>query len=566
MARGPFAEALAQEWNCEFQAADGIWRTAGGRANFTYSDGAAVEARLLDFVRSVSDRSVLSMELRKGIVDWPSRYYLSPVRANLLRPLAHAFQGRRILEIGAGCGALTRFLAESGGSVLALEGSPARARIAAARCAGMDQVSVLAAPLQEFQGEACFDIVTLIGVLEYARIFFGPAEDGIDPVDAMLARARRLLRPGGCLIVGIENQLGLKYFAGCREDHVALPMFGIDDQYEDDGVVTFGRKELGARLSGAGLQAQTWLYPFPDYKLPTCVLTEAGIRGAGGSDLSPLMRGSVVADPQAAPRFGFSLEQGWGTVFRNGLAGDLANSFLVVASQEAHEVVQEDSLGWHYAVDRLPAYAKSVEFSLDATGVRIRPRALASTAPTSAGISWNPAEEPFRGGQPWQVSLFRRLNWPGWKDETVVAWARRWIDELSIAAGIDGLQLATRIDGRWLDAVPRNLMVGSGAGSEFIDLEWGLAGGIELGHLLYRGVVLSLMAVSSVAAPADRDDLVVMNLFRKILGAYGFQPKDDEVEAWHLREREFQQSVTGAGHWLDFDSVRHYRLTVREGI
>ena len=36
----------------------------------------------------------------------------------------------------------------------------------------------------------------------------------------MLQRVRSLLKPEGKLIVAIENQLGLKYFAGAPEDHL----------------------------------------------------------------------------------------------------------------------------------------------------------------------------------------------------------------------------------------------------------------------------------------------------------------------------------------------------------
>lgn len=97
-------------WGYQPEAGTGCWVAAGRESEFGYSDGAAVEARLLAWVRAVADRRVLSEELRAGITDWPSRYHLSPLRANLLRPLAGWLTGRTVLEIGAGCGALTRYL------------------------------------------------------------------------------------------------------------------------------------------------------------------------------------------------------------------------------------------------------------------------------------------------------------------------------------------------------------------------------------------------------------------------------------------------------------------------
>ena len=44
-----------------------------------------------------------------------------------------------------------------------------------------------------------------------------------------------------------------------------MPMYGIEDHYDADGIVTFGRDELAARLATAGLTCQQWWYPFPDY-------------------------------------------------------------------------------------------------------------------------------------------------------------------------------------------------------------------------------------------------------------------------------------------------------------
>src|ERR1035441_1782888 len=78
-----------------------------------YSDGFEVEQRLYDVVRSAGDRSSLSVELSAAICDWPSEYHLSRSRHCLLRPLAIQ-PGDNVLELGCGCGAITRYLGEIG--------------------------------------------------------------------------------------------------------------------------------------------------------------------------------------------------------------------------------------------------------------------------------------------------------------------------------------------------------------------------------------------------------------------------------------------------------------------
>lgn len=88
-----------------------------------YSDGDAAEQRLARIVGSANDLSTFSSELRNQCLDWLTIYHLSSQRGNVLRPFERQLKGR-VLEIGAGCGAISRFLGENGGQILALEGSP----------------------------------------------------------------------------------------------------------------------------------------------------------------------------------------------------------------------------------------------------------------------------------------------------------------------------------------------------------------------------------------------------------------------------------------------------------
>lgn len=541
--------------------ASGCWLPAAGAPSFAYTDGAEVEQRLFEIVRCAQDRSVLSEELRAAITDWPSRYHLSPRRANLLRPIEAALKGRQVLEVGAGCGAISRYLGECGADVLALEGSLARAKVAAARCRDLDNVKVLVEGFDAFPVVPEFDVVCLIGVLEYARVFF-PAQGG-DAVDAMLAHAVKFLRPGGRLVLAIENQLGLKYFAGYREDHVGQAMFGIEDLYAPDGVVTFGRQELARRLHAAGFAGLEWLYPFPDYKLPVSVLTESGA-ACTEPDLAPILSGSVVADPQEAEYFRFSLEQAWQTVQRNGLAGELANSFLVLASTGAGPASSEAVLAYHYACERRRAFNKAVHIIAEADGVKVRSLLLDASAPQPGeSLRLRLGNASFTRGAHWQAELFHCLNRPGWRVEEVAHWARFWLDAVVARAGFapGSRDLAASIPGEMIDAVPRNLILGEN-GPTFIDLEWVLEREVELGHLLFRGLVSSLLSISSVARPAPDTPLDLLALFVAVARGAGLEYPDARLAEDFAREAEFQTLAAGSC-WAGIDALARYRLPVR---
>jgi 2-polyprenyl-3-methyl-5-hydroxy-6-metoxy-1,4-benzoquinol methylase len=198
-----------------------IW-IRSGYSGIAYSDGDEVEQRISSIISHASDLTIFSAELRQHCTDWASLYHLSGMRANILRPLKHILSGD-VLEVGAGCGAITRYLGECAANVLALEGSPRRAVVARSRTRDLENVTVLAEKFEQFEAKKKFDVITLIGVLEYANLF----TTGEDPALSMLERVRSLLKPKGKLIIAIENQLGLKYFAGAPEDHLGQPMYGI---------------------------------------------------------------------------------------------------------------------------------------------------------------------------------------------------------------------------------------------------------------------------------------------------------------------------------------------------
>ena len=545
-------------------AASGCWTPRGGAISFSYSDGAEIELRLLEIVQGADDRSVLSEQLRNAISDWPSRYHLSARRANLLRPLEHLFRGQKVLEVGAGCGAISRFLGECGASVVAVEGSAARAAVAAARCRDLDSVSVVVDTFDRLPVEPTFDVVCLIGVLEYARLYF-PAHDG-DAVDAMLAHAVRYLRPGGRLVLAIENQLGLKYFAGYREDHVAQPMFGIEDLYASNGVVTFGKAELATRLHRAGLAELEWLYPFPDYKLPVSVLTERALSAHGNIDLSPLLSASVVADPQVPDDFGFSLEQAWRPVFRNRLAGELSNSFLLVASSGGDVAVPENALAYHYAAERRRGFTKSTSVVLENGSARVRSLPLAPmvTPYPDVSVTLQFEASSFIEGQHWQMAFYECVNRPGWRVGELAAWTEVWLTALLKRGG----QLASRRDkdlmlsGELIDAVPRNLIV-NGSETCFFDLEWVAKHDLPLGYLLFRGIVLSLLGIGSVAVPTAGTPLRLFDLFLAVADSLKMPLTREDVQAYFSRESVFQEDVNACA-WVSFDALDAYAMPTRK--
>jgi SAM-dependent methyltransferase len=375
-------------WGYAFDPDSRVWRRPEDAATgFAYSDGDETEQRVAAIVAGATDRSVFSGELQAGITDWPSRYHLTSRRANLLRPFLPSMKAP-VLEVGAGMGAVTRSIGESGLETIAVEGSFRRAAIAADRCRDLPQVSVVADTFQAFPNEGEFGSIVLVGVLEYARVHFGGA-DGVDAVDAMLASIERLLAPEGSLYLAIENQLGLKYLAGYSEDHLGEPMIGVEDRYKPGGVVTFGRHELSERLSAAGLPAQEWWYPMPDYKMPISVVSERAV--GSPLDVGVFAANAVAADAQRPPSTTFDLPLAWRTVGRNLLAGELGNSFLVKASR--HPAGYGEEIAWHFDTDTTRSHASATSYTFTVSDVRAARFSFERDGRMSPGEEWIVTDE-----------------------------------------------------------------------------------------------------------------------------------------------------------------------------
>ncbi|OWY61370.1 hypothetical protein B7486_64140, partial [cyanobacterium TDX16] len=291
-------------------------------------------------------------------VDWPTRYHLSALRGNLVQPLRFG-PGMRVLEVGAGSGAVTRAVAETGAQVTALEGNIDRARAIAVRCSGLDDVEVVCGSIVDFEDPDGYDVVLCVGVLEYSGA-------GLPSTEAEAAAARNLaamrghLKPDGLLALAIENRLGLKYLLGYGEDHHDEPYVGVEG-YGGRSVRTWGKAQLAQMLADHGLPQQRWLFPFPDYKLPRVVIADTAYEQPDAVRLVD----ALVRDPcspEPLPPLRLADERKAHAAFVAAEIGpDVANSFLVVAAAEDGDVgrlVDPEILAWHQGGPRLKAWRR----------------------------------------------------------------------------------------------------------------------------------------------------------------------------------------------------------------
>ena len=339
----------------------------------SYADGS--ESDLLSIV---SDPSFNEFTSWRNKSDWAQYYHLSPLRRNIMNWVSYGEKPLRILELGAGCGAITSFLVTIPSSqVVAVEGALDRAKVIQARCKDASNLQIHACALNEFKTDEPFDIITLIGVLEYA----GRYETGEDPFLGVLSRAENWLSENGVLVVAIENQLGCKYISGCREDHYGTPFEGINGYPHYTGVKTFTHNELSKKLTNAGLAEQKWFYPYPDYKLPSVIFSD---KAFSTPSFDWIALTDVPPEPNENPLPAFSDRAFLSLVQQNSNVGHFMNSFLVFAGKKPTALLQKhnDIIAVKSNVKfRARPYQTSTIFSGDEDGISVLKKRIFETLP-----------------------------------------------------------------------------------------------------------------------------------------------------------------------------------------
>jgi SAM-dependent methyltransferase len=540
-----------------FDEAAGVYCRPGSPP-FPYSDSDEAEKRLLSIVTAASDLSSGSEELAAHITDWVSCYHLSPERSNLLRPFIPLLRGAAVLEVGCGCGALTRFLGENAATVAAVEGSPRRAQIAASRCAGLSNVRIYCDDFRDFSLDERFDLIVCVGVMEYSPVFFA----GSDPFGQMLARLRDFLREDGRLLIAIENRLGLKYFAGAPEDHTGVLYQGLHGLYGPGSPATLGKREWEDLLRAQGFEVGSFWYPYPDYKFPTLIASTAALRDPDldvGAILKMTPAGGKIPHPKL-----FSEQLVWPVLINNGLAEDLANSFLILTCKSGSSEAgwQAEGLLYHYSTSRRPQYAVEMSVTRQADGLMVRRNRLVPESPDRSAYVQAVRDEVYSVGVPYCEELLAVLNRPGWTAEQVARWAQVWVDDLRAASSDSDRGPLLPCD--FMDRVPFNLIRRPTGELLAFDQEYASAEPIELGYVVFRGLWGSLALVGSCAPPAPEfRRRKLSEIAFEVMRELGCEAASEIQGRLITREAEFQEIITGVPRERAVHTLVQTRLLVR---
>lgn len=496
-----------------------------------YCDG-AVEDELL---RIVMDQSPVEytgvIEERKS---WPILYHLSPLRENIVDWIPMK-KSDKVLEVGSGCGAITGLLSRKTGSVTCVELSKKRSLINAYRHAECDNVTIHVGNFKDIEPElpGDYDYIFLIGVFEYGQSYIGGDDSYRDFLSILLPH----LKEGGRIIIAIENKYGMKYFAGCREDHLGTYFSGIENYADGGGVRTFGRRGLEKIFRSCKIPEYHFYYPYPDYKFMTALYSDAYLPGKG--ELSNNMRNfdrdrMVLFDEKTA--FDGVVEEGLFSIF--------ANSYIAVIGEGF------DIKFVKYSNDRAPEYAIRTEISRDGEGevsVRKYPLTEASKEHVRGmALAYENLRDKYEGGE-------LEINKCTLKEEGDRLYAQfEFVPGVPLSELMDKCLERDDLEGFYkyfkqymekigynsecpvadFDLIFANILV-DGDTWTLIDYEWTFGKPIDTGELAFRAIYCYLL---------EDERRNKLNLDR-ILEELGITEED--AERFREQERDFQKFVTG---------------------
>ena len=521
-------------------------------SEITWRDGA--EERMKSIFLSTDDRSSASDFLASHITDWPSRYHLDRRRTNILRPI-NFDKSMRVLDVGAGTGVMSRYAAERGAEVVALEGDSMRAELASLRCEGLN-VDVRCGSVNDFDDSEGFDLILVIGVLEYATNH--PAGSS-----GFLKKLSQLLNPDGSIVIAIENQMGLAYWMGANEDHLNEPWVGLEGYVSTSSVKTFSKPVLSSLLTDAGFKHQNWLYPFPDYKLPLTILSDRAYMENDRVDLIDQLVGSPVDRSRSGVLPFFDTRALHRQVVDSDMGQDMSNSFLVICRlNESKSILDEDVIAWRFSGDRKKDFLGVRQVTVEDGTRKINRKPAYENI--SSESSWliqkndeSPSEKYVSGPNLEQLAL-RSLREGNLKDfETLLSMFDDWLTLNTCTPPADSeihpflTDLSSEVLGEgFIDCGFDNLVFEDGV-LKLIDDEWSASGGVNADLAIARSLwKLSYLIVKSGSKVPWTSNMSIEDLTIKFLEMFPKDLRNDLLTDFYKAEASLR-SVVMSGQITD---------------
>jgi precorrin-6B methylase 2 len=477
---------------------------------------------------------------KANATDWEERYHLSEERANLLRVLSPLIRGS-VLEIGAECGALTRFLGESAANVIAIETDSLCRRAALQRCHDLSNVQVVDVFPEQFLAREKFDCIIVSG---------GP--DRVSNLEQLLLAAAQLLKLEGAVILTASNSTALDLLAGTSANETGASVSGL-------------RRAFHA----AGLQRLELLYLYPGWRFPRLIIPAEKFCSDNVQVISGLIENQTTEHEQPHLEM-LSKRRSWPELIANGAGGALAPAFAIVAYKDTVDckAIPNEVIGAMVNVRRRRCFQKITTVLDTSRGLIVRRKLLHSDADDAAQSDYRQmsADEAYIAGNLLSTDLYRRLDKPGWTFEDLLNWARRYLDFLASHVVDSKTSPGMLLDPKMVDCTPFNIVVQADSTLCAFDLEWIAPEPPPVEFVFFRGLLYTFLSAGSVAQCGPVPTLVIVEIVRDLIRGLGHHFEFAEIEDCWEREKALQAAVVGPGSRFERAAWEKAELRIRSNL
>lgn len=280
--------------------------------------------KVLNIIKSNNDFNTIIDENNT----YPYYYFLSYLRKNLF--LWYPFkENGTLLEIGGGYGQLSSVFTDKLKSVTVIESDDTKKEIISSRLRNYKNFNVVISDFNKIDTNQKYDYIVLCDVFEYVKAFNNVEK----PYESYLEYLKSLLTDDGVILIAISNRIGLKYFAGFKEEHTNEIFNGIENFTCNEKIQTFSKGELENIIESAGFSNYKFFYPYPDHRFPEIITTDKYVN-------------KIVYDRSTAyysERYDFFKEEKLNQVLANEeIAANFSNSFLVeIRNSDKHYLTDD---------------------------------------------------------------------------------------------------------------------------------------------------------------------------------------------------------------------------------
>jgi SAM-dependent methyltransferase len=283
-------------------------------------------ANLEALLREIEDLSSGSPELLERALKTGCWYHVTPFRSAMIRSLELP-AGARILEVGCGGGALTRYLGEQGFQVVALEMSADFAHCARLRCHDLPNVEIVNGFFEDIVDDQKFDFVVCIDPT-FAE------SDSFDPGMQLLALCKKALKATGTLVLAVGNSLHAP--GGAHVEPSRNAVRGSSAPLE----------ALKRSLASVGFSHAEHYAAFPNHAAPHLLINVEQARFERASWI-PILKDLYCASQDAVQL----LEKWWRGVELEALSDKLAPGWMILAhAHTVHSVLWGQKAGVRFAL------------------------------------------------------------------------------------------------------------------------------------------------------------------------------------------------------------------------